>query len=182
MGNICLIGVKGIGKTYLINRLKKVDDNFLYYTGSSMIREVVGEEFSNFDAFTQEKKEMFRDLVIKRFEEIQKETGMNLVIDGHMILYNIHKRTIESVVRKSDIDFYDHYILLHPTPELVYQRRVGDKLKQRIIDIEIIKQEIKEEKEKAEEICAEYNKTLDVINLPMENADKKLLQIIRKYQ
>ncbi len=182
MGNICLIGVKGIGKTYLINRLKKVDDSFLYFTGSSMIRKVVGEEFPNFDAFTQERKEIFRDIVIKRFEEIQKRKGKNLVIDGHMTLYNIHKKTIESVVRKSDIDFYDHYILLHPTPELVYQRRLGDKLKQRILDREIIRQEIRREKEKVEEICAEYNKTLDVIDLPTENADEILLRIIRRYQ
>ena len=175
----CLIGVKGIGKTTLIDAIRNRVTNVEFIIGSEILRKIVGTEFQNFDAFPEEKKEFFRKEGIKEFKKIQKKTGKDILVDGHVILYNPIIDKIEIVFTKDDSELYSDIILYETSAETVFDRRSKDTKKKRILDIDIIKEEINEEKKNALLISNEYNIVFHTINGNNFNlAQEQLIKIL----
>ena len=153
---ICMVGIKGIGKTTLsrsiLSRVPWID----YIIGSSILRELVGEEFKDFDKFSDERKRFFREQANRYMEQHQKENRKDILVDGHTTLYNSETGKVDAVFTELDYKFYTDLIYYNAPAKVVLKRRKGDPSKRRILDINIIKQELAKEKEESIRIAKTY--------------------------
>ena len=58
---ICMVGVKGIGKTTLNKSILQKITWIDYLIGSNILRQLVGDDFNNFDTYPEERKQYFRE-------------------------------------------------------------------------------------------------------------------------
>jgi len=172
----CLVGVKGIGKTTLIDAIRVSVPNVEFIIGSIVLKELVGENFSNFDYFSDEEKEFYRKKAIQFFDNKQKISKKKILIDGHVTLYNPKKDLIELVFTKEDSEFYTDLVLYDTNVEIIYNRRKNDHLKKRIIDKEIIEKEILTERKEAEIMAQKFGMKFHIID--GRNFDKAKSQFI----
>ena len=179
MRRYCLIGPKGIGKTTLFESIRDRVNNVEFIIGSNVLRNLVGEDFHKFDSFPENQKEYFRKEAIKSLKRVQEETGKDLLVDGHVILYNSTTNKIEIVFTNDDIEFFTDLILYETSSAIVLERRKKDTNKKRILDINIIEMEIAEEKRNALFISKKYNISFHVIDgNDFKRAQSQLLKIL----
>lgn len=176
MKRYCLVGVKGIGKTTLIDAIKSSVPNVEFIIGSTVLKELVGEKFSNFDYFSVEEKEFYRKKAIQFFENKQKSSQKKILIDGHVTLYNPKNGMVEVVFTKEDSEFYTDLILYDTNVEIIYNRRKNDYLKKRIIDKEIIEKEILSERRESKNMAQKFGMKFHIID--GRNFDKAKSQFI----
>ena len=180
MKRYCLIGIKGIGKTTLIKSILSKISGIDYLIGSNILRQLVGPEFDNFDHFPEERKKFFREQSILSMIERQNKLKKDILVDGHTSLYNPNSGVAECVFTELDCKFFTDFILFELDAELILNRRKKDKTKKRIIDLEIIRQELKVERDVSHKISEEYGIQIHYLNERNEiDQKKKLLKILK---
>lgn len=175
---VSIIGVRGSGKSYIMKKLRILAPNYGYVIGSEVLRKLAGDEFKNFNILDKKKKEQYRYLAIKELEKMAMEKP--LIVEGHLSFYNPEQDKMDLVQTEADSNFNDAYILLHPTIELVQSYRSKDRGKMRILDEEIIKQEIDTELQEFYRTCKNNGHKGIKIDLPCE--ENLALQILKSIE
>jgi adenylate kinase len=173
-----MVGIRGIGKTTLnksmLSRLPWID----YLIGSSILRQLVGDDFINFDRYPNERKQYFREQAIRYMEQRQVQTQKDILVDGHTTLYNQGTGQVEGVFTDLDCRFYTDLIYYHAPAEIVQKRRQNDQTKKRIVDLEIIKQELQGEREESMRIAKDYRMGWYEISEDTENLQQNLYSLL----
>ncbi|MHA1758141.1 MAG: AAA family ATPase [Promethearchaeota archaeon] len=178
MKRYCLVGIKGVGKTTLLRSVLPLP-NIEYYTGSQILKKLVGKDFYKFDYFSNERKEYFRKKAIQFLWDRQSQNGKDILIDGHVTLFNPKTEKIERIFTESDCEFYTDLILLEAPINLVLIRRIND-LKKRITNRDYIKQELIAERNEVNRLKKEFGMVVHYIydDDETENTRNSLISII----
>lgn len=157
---ICLVGVRGVGKTTLVRsvlpRLPSVD----HVVGSAVLRELAGDAFARFDHLPPEVKNAYRRQAIAWMEDRQARERKTILCDGHTSLLDESTGRVNAVFTEEDCGFFRELILLEAPLEVILARRMGDTTKRRILDRSAIEAEIDGERETAARIAREWGLTL----------------------
>lgn len=172
-----MTGVRGVGKSTVVNQIKEKVNNVHFITGSDVLRNMMEEEYSNFEYLPEDEKYSLRIKLNEILRGIQKETGMDLVVDAHLTVFNVKTKLIDTIFTQKDIDFYTDIILLDSNPEKVYYHRMKDVKKKRIVDFETIKKEVETERREASKISSQNGMNLYVVQMN-EEAAEKIIQIL----
>lgn len=185
MKRICLVGVKGIGKTYLIYSILDKIPNIDFIIGSDVLKILVSDDerdFSLFDNFPEDLKQTYRENTINYMIQRQKEIKKDILVDGHTTLFNPNTDTVQNVFTDMDCRFYSHLILYETSLDNVLNRRREDLSKNRILDPKIIEEEMKMERKNAEKISKKYGIHLISMNEldynSYEDLKKELISIL----
>ena len=179
MRRICLVGIRGIGKTTLIRSILPNLPWIDYLIGSSILRQLVGEDFINFDKYPEDRKQYFREQAIRSMEERQSQIQKDILVDGHTTLYNQQTKKVDAVFTDLDCRFFTDLIYFNAPPDVVLQRRINDTTKKRIIDLNIIKQELEGEREESKRIAQTFRMGwYEILEDKFENMQKILSAIL----
>lgn len=179
MRRICMVGIRGIGKTTLnksvLPRLPWID----YLIGSSILRQLVGEDFINFDKYPNDRKQYFREQAIRYMVDRQVQTQKDILVDGHTTLYNQETGKVEGVFTDLDCRFFTDLIYYNAPAEVIQHRRIKDQSKKRVIDINIIKQELQGERNESLRIAKEFQMGWHEVSEDiMEKMQEKLYSLL----
>jgi len=167
MKRFCFIGVRGIGKTTLIHSVLPELPHLDYVLGSDILRSLVqqdGNDFRQFDFFPEGLKMEYRRRSIQQMIKRQVKNRKTILVDGHVSLYNPQKKRVECVFTPDDCVFFTDFILYETSADKVMKRRKNDKNKNRILDMEIIREEILREREIAFDISLKHNIKMYYLN------------------
>jgi len=99
----------------------------------------MGESYNQFE-FLPEKEKYIYQLKLNDFLwKVQYSTGKSLLVDCHLTVYNLITGGIDMIFTHKDFDFFTDLILLNSTPKDIYLNRKNDKIKKRILELDIIK-------------------------------------------
>lgn len=160
---ICLVGVRGVGKTTLIrsviDRVPHVD----YIVGSAVLRELAGPDFGRFDHLAPEVKQRYREGAIRWMADRQARVGKHILCDGHTSLLDESAGKIGQVFTEHDCRFFRELVLLEAPPEVVLEHRRNDKTKNRSLNLDVVRAEAAGERETSSRIARESGMTLHVL-------------------
>ena len=145
----CLVGVGGCGKTTLIRAVLSKLSGFEYISMDTVIRSLVGPQFSDFSHFPDEVKKQFRSRAIMYMREETERFRNKLIVEDHATLYNPNTRRIERVLPEEASFLYTDIVLHSVEPTVVLQRRRSDRMVKRTLDLDFIKREISIEESEA---------------------------------
>lgn len=159
---ICLVGVRGVGKTTLIRSILDRIPGVDYVLGSAVLRELAGAEFARFDSLPEPVKQEYRERAIEWMIDRQRRTGLHLLCDGHTTLLS-QLGEVEQVFTERDCRFFRELILLEAEPEVVLSHRRADQSKRRSLDLAIIAAELTGERAACLRIGAAYQMTVHTL-------------------
>jgi adenylate kinase len=157
---ICLVGVRGVGKTTLIRSVIGELPHLDYIVGSAVLRELAGADFARFDHLPAEVKQRYREDAITWMEERQRREGKHILCDGHTALLDESTGRVGPVFTERDCAFFRELILLEAPVEVVLARRRGDSAKRRSLVPEIVAAEVSEERESSRRIAKRWGMRL----------------------
>jgi adenylate kinase len=161
---ICLVGVRGVGKTTLIRSIIGELPRIDYLVGSAILRELAGDDFQRFDHLPPEVKEDYRHEAIRWMERRQAREGRTILCDGHTSLLDESTGEVGPVFTELDCRFFRELILLEAPAELILAHRQADTSKRRSLDLEVIRAEIEGERSTSQRIATEWG--MDLHRLP----------------
>lgn len=173
----CFTGVRGVGKSTLINRIRLCVPDIEFVSGSDLLHEMMGEDYKYFEYLPEAEKYDLRIKLNGMLQTVQKSVAKDLLVDSHLTVFNLKTQVIDTIFTESDLEFYTDIILLDSYPEKIYDYRVRDLSKKRIVDKAIIEKELDTERQEAFRIASEYGIRLHVINMGDE-AGKKLVNVL----
>jgi adenylate kinase len=153
---ICLVGVRGVGKTTLIRRVVTELPHVDYIVGSAVLRELAGSDFQRFDHLEPQVKQRYRERAIEWMEDRQAGTGKHILCDGHTSLLDESTGTIGPVFTDRDCRFFRELILLEAPIEAVLEQRRTDSTKRRSLDPQVIAAEIQGERETSRKVAESW--------------------------
>lgn len=153
---ICLVGVRGVGKTTLIRRVVAELPNVDYIVGSAVLRELAGADFQRFDHLSPEIKQQYRVQAIAWMEARQANTRKHILCDGHTSLLDESSGIVGPVFTERDCQFFRELILLEAPIEAVLEHRRSDTTKRRSLDARIVAAEIDGERVTSREVAAAW--------------------------
>lgn len=163
---ICLVGVRGVGKTTLVRAVLPGVAGFEHIVGSAVLRELAGEEFDRFDHLAPERKQAFREEAIRWMEHRQEQTGLHILCDGHTSLLDESTGEVGEVFTHSDCLFFRELVLLEVPAAKVLAQRAADPRKHRSLDPAVIAAELEGERTSCRRIADRWGMRLHV--LPQE--------------
>lgn len=177
---ICLVGVRGVGKTTLIRSvigdLPRVD----YVVGSAVLRELAGADFARFDHLDPGVKQRYREDAIRWMEDRQARVGKHVLCDGHTSLLDESSDRVGPVFTERDCRFFRELVLLEASAEAVLQHRRSDLTKKRSLDPAVVRAELAGERETSLRIAREWGMALHVLpQVGDETLPARLLEILR---
>lgn len=153
---ICLVGVRGVGKTTLVRsvlpRVPRVD----HVVGSAVLRELAGEAFARFDHLPPEVKDGYRRQAISWMEDRQTREGRTILCDGHTSLLDESTGRVGAVFTEEDCRFFRELVLVEAPLEVILAHRTGDRSKRRSLDPAVIAAELEGERVTAARIAREW--------------------------
>lgn len=161
---VCLVGVRGVGKTTLIRSLLPALPHVDYIVGSAVLRELAGADFARFDHLPPAVKRDYRERAIDWMEARQRREGRLLLCDGHTSLLDESTGQVGKVFTDRDCAFFRELILLEAPAEVILARRLGDPTKRRSLDPRVIEAELAGEWETCHHIRARW--AMDLHQLP----------------
>ncbi|MFA0822730.1 MAG: AAA family ATPase [Methanomethylovorans sp.] len=174
---ICFTGVRGVGKSSVLQEINKEDINVCFTSGSDILQYMMGDAYSQFEFFPEYKKYGYRLKIRDTLHKIQEENGMDLLVDSHLTVYNLKSGEIDVIFTHMDYEFYTDIILLDSYPERILDHRQRDTKKKRITNLAIIRDELNFERRKAAEISKRYGIRLHVVQMG-EDAAEKMIDIL----
>lgn len=153
---ICLVGVRGVGKTTLIRQSLTDRTDFEHIVGSNVLRELVGPEFARFDHLPAETKRWYRERAIDWMDARQAVTQKHILCDGHTSLLDESCGRVVPVFTELDCRFFRELILLEAPVAVVLERRRSDSSKRRSLDPMVVAAEIEGERRTSAEIAERY--------------------------
>ena len=157
---ICLVGVRGVGKTTLIRSAIEELPNVDFIVGSSILRELAGEAFARFDHLPPEVKHGYREGVIDYMVDRQERDGRHILCDGHTALLDESTGKVGPVFTEKDCRFYHELILLEAPVEVLLDRRRNDTTKRRSTDLDVIAAEVAAERATSRELADRWGMRL----------------------
>ena len=143
---ICLVGVRGVGKTTLIR--------------SAVLRELAGDDFRRFDHLPPAVKERYRQDAITWMEKRQAHHGKHILCDGHTSLLDESTGQVGPVFTERDCRFFRELILIEAPAETILQRRRADSSKRRSLDPAVVAAELRGERQSSQSIAEQWSMTL----------------------
>jgi len=178
---ILISGVRGIGKSTLINKIQnKISESFVIFQYSQILQKVVGiERFKTFDRLSEKKKNNYRRLVIAELESIEKRENKHILVEGHTSLYNPKTENVESTMSAEDILYFNEIILCELNVNQILKRRQNDLSKKRELSLEVIQSEQDMEKKIALEWAKLTRNKFNTVQISNEmNPEKNLLNLL----
>ena len=129
---IGIYGVSCTGKTVTAKLIEKINPNYKFIDGSSIIDEVCPGGLANFKSLSYEEKNNYRKAAIDYILLLQKKIKKHFVIAGHYS-FLLKNHDFEVAWTKRDEDFYTDIFLLSSSPKeindrLIYQGKCSYKL------------------------------------------------------
>lgn len=174
---ICFTGVRGIGKSTVLEEIEKQGLNVCFSSGSNILQEMMGEKYAQFEFLPEDEKYTYRLKIRDRLQRIQETNKKDLLVDSHLTVYNLKTEDIDVIFTHMDYEFYTDIILLDSYPERILDHRQRDTKKKRITDLEVIRRELDFERQKAAEISTKYGIRLHIIEMG-EDAAQRLESIL----
>ena len=109
---ICLVGVRGVGKSTLVRRVIPRVPYIDHIVGSAVLRELVGPEFARFDHLPPRVKQRYRESAIDWMKRRQTQTGRHILCDGHTSLLDESTGVVGSVFTDRDGTFFHELVYL----------------------------------------------------------------------
>jgi Archaeal adenylate kinase len=175
----CFTGIRGVGKSTLVNQVRKDFPNTFFTSGSETLKEMMGEDYKNFEFLFESEKSRLRYELNQNLRNIQKKTQKDLFVDAHLTVRNLKTGILENIFTENEIGFYTDIILLDSTPEKVLENRQKDVTKKRSLDIDSITEELEFERIAATEICFAHNLKLHIIKVG-DNEVRDLKYILKR--
>jgi adenylate kinase len=176
MRRVCLVGVRGVGKTTLLRRVLPNLEPWEHIVGSRVLRELVGADFSNFDALPEPVKTDYRRQAIAWMEAHQSRTGLNLLCDGHTTLIDLDGG-VEQVFTDEDCRFFRELILLEAPAAVVLERRRLDRKPRRPRTLAQVQAELDGERGCCRRLARQWGLTLH--ELPPNDLEQALREALQ---
>lgn len=160
---ICFIGIRGTGKTTLIERVKELNFDVCFMSGSGILQKLRGTSYNQFEFLPENDKYAYRLKVNKTLCETQSENKKDLLVDSHLTVLNLKNGGIDTIFTHRDYTFFTDLILFDSTPDEIYSHRKNDTKKKRIVDLETIKCELDTERKTALKIATDHGIKLHII-------------------
>ncbi|KAI5289670.1 hypothetical protein KEM54_003460 [Ascosphaera aggregata] len=130
---IGLYGVKGCGKSFLLNGLRNFlnPQKFLFVEGSEAIAAVVEGGFQAFIGMSAEERVHARQLAVNSIADRCLKEDKVAIVAGHFSFWNCLKRQPEPVVTDDDMKIYSHILYLDTPEDLTRQRTLDDQVQVR---------------------------------------------------
>lgn len=177
---ICLVGVRGVGKTTLIRSVIESLPHVDYIVGSAVLRELAGEDFKRFDYLPAKVKENYRHAAIDWMEARQVRIGKHVLCDGHTSLLDESSGQVGPVFTERDCRFFRELILLEAPLDRVLSHRQGDKAKRRGLDRAVVAAELRGERLTSEKVAETWSMKLH--QLPAtggESTARHLMELLK---
>ena len=168
---ICFTGIRGTGKTTLIEIVKGQNPDVCFMSGSGILQKLMGKSYSQFEFLSEDDKYAYRLKVNKTLCETQYENQKNLLVDSHLTVLNLKTGGIDTIFTHKDYAFFTDLILFDSTPDEIYSHRRNDTKKKRIVDLETIKKELDLERKTALNISKDHGIKLHVIHTGEKEVD-----------
>lgn len=157
---ICLVGVRGIGKSTLVRALAPELPDVDHVVGSAVLRELAGADFARFDHLPPAVKHNYRVSAIDWMVRRQTAQRRHILCDGHTSLLDESTGLVGPVFTEADCRFFRELVLMDATVDLVKVRRRGDASKRRSLDPEVIAAELAGERMSSERIARQWGMKL----------------------
>lgn len=157
---ICLVGVRGIGKSTLVQRVLPRLANVDHIVGSAVLRELAGPDFARFDHLPPEVKHGYRLSAIDWMEARQASVGRHILCDGHTSLLDESTGQVGPVFTERDCTFFRELVYLEAPLEVVLARRRADTRKRRSLDPRVVAAEIEGERTTSAQVAQDWGMTL----------------------
>ena len=161
---ICLVGVRGVGKTTLIRSILHALPGIDHVVGSAVLRELAGPAFARFDHLPADAKQRYREDAISWMEERQRSEGKHILCDGHTALLDESTGAVGAVFTARDCAFFRELVLLEAPGEVVLAHRRADPSKRRSLVPEIVAAELSGERETCRRIAEQWG--MRIFHLP----------------
>lgn len=161
----CFTGVRGVGKSTVINRLKFNISHIDFVSGSNILQEIMGDEYNHFEYLPEFEKYALRIRLNEILCKIQVKNKKDIVVDSHLTVLNLKTNEIDTIFTKKDIEFYTDFILLDSNPERVYCHRSTDSTKKRIVIFDTIVKELDIERAEAIRLSNKHGIKLHIIEM-----------------
>lgn len=157
---ICLVGVRGVGKTTLIRAVIGDLPGVDYIVGSAVLRELAGADFARFDHLPADVKQRYREDAIIWMEQRQRREGKHILCDGHTSLLDESTGTVGPVFTDRDCAFFQELILLEAPLDVVLERRRRDSSKRRCLVPDLVAAELTGERNTSRRLAAQWGMQL----------------------
>jgi len=173
----CFTGVRGVGKSTIIDRIKSNVPEVHFVSGSGILQEMMGDDYIFFEYLPEKEKYSLRIKLNELLRNTQLLVARDLVVDSHLTVYNLKTDFIDTIFTEQDIEFYTDIILLDSCPEKIYNHRSKDTSKKRILDMGNIARELETEREEAKRVASEYGLGLYIIEMD-NSADEEMKKLL----
>ena len=126
-----IYGVPGSGKSYLLEQLELhfkdyVNNEFLIYEGSKVIRDLVPGGLDTFKMLDEDEKKLYREHAIKKIATEAAKSGKVAVVAGHFMLWSENEQQGKVVCTEKDLETYTQIIYLDTRAETIQDQIKND--------------------------------------------------------
>ena len=176
---ICLVGVRGVGKTTLVKSVLPELEGYEHVVGSAVLRQLAGEDFAHFDHLAPARKQAYREEAIVWMKRHQDASQRHILCDGHTSLLDESTGQVGVVFTDDDCRFFRELILLEVPLDAVLARRRGDSSKHRSLNPEVVRAELQGEAESCAQIADRWGMRLHRLPKSADDARARLLEVLR---
>ncbi|KAF2871512.1 uracil phosphoribosyltransferase-domain-containing protein [Massariosphaeria phaeospora] len=171
---IGIYGISGSGKTHLLGQMKQIfgadAPGLDFYDGSGVIKKLVPGGMQEFNKWSHDDQNKYRERAIETIKEECAKTGKVGLVAGHYMFW--HKGDVEEKVgTKKDWETYTHIVYLGVEPDVVAKRRDADKSKKRPpLQAAKLRKWQEEEIRELRKICLQHDILFTVASEPTSGA------------
>jgi len=176
---IGLYGVRGVGKSTLIEEVVRIAPEFHPMDGTTYVTRAAGMPLADFKKLDANQKKRVRRQAIDIAFDDQIQIGKDFLVAGHLAFPD-SSGEIVPVLTGKDLDFYTEYIYLDLPSKTIFDRQRSDHIKRREYPLSLIESWKKYEVDLLRSICSQLSIGLSFIrSVDLEDSVQELLRIIQ---
>lgn len=179
-----LYGIPGSGKTFFLEQLKAElgEEHFKFYDGSKMIDNLVPGGLEAFQRLEEQEKVHWRQLAIDTIGKECADTGRLGVVAGHFMFWPEEDEAGMPVHTRNDLNTYTHILYLNVPAELVAQRCLNDKERNRpTASIDHLRKWQQTETTQLRHLCYHHGILFSLVS-PHPTMHKKVSMLLRDFR